>query len=214
MNISRFARLFDNIEKDGVDCHTVAKEHGNGNAIEAESGLLLYSMVHRFNPTTVVETGTHWGFSSACIACGLHDLESAYPRGRRLHTIDSSAYDGKPELLWKSIGVDSMISHYIADSRTGEANLPPNTVIDFLYLDADHSAESVVAEWEQLAPMLSRHRALVAFHDTRLDPREADGIKQILAGNMAPLPDYKFVGWLPIRNYRGIDFLLLSNEQI
>jgi len=92
----------------------------------------------------------------------------------------------------------------------------------------------VVAEWNAFAPFLNPKRCLVAFHDTRLDPREAVGVKRIhdrltlgderlflpeLRDAMTfdtgvYLPDYKYVSLMPLRNMRGLDILFLSNEEL
>jgi len=221
MNLDRFRILTEGITRDGVDCHTVGPEYGGGNAIELESGLFLYSLVRRFNPITVIETGSHWGFASSCIAAALADMEESYPLGRTLTTIDVNAYDGRARRLWERIGVGHLVRQYIGDARgwEGDKDFPKKVVqslcgrpIDFLWLDADHSAESVIAEWEQYAPCLNRQEAIVAFHDTRLDPRESEGIRQILTQNMHPLPEYRFHSYTPLRNFRGLDFLFLTNE--
>ena len=180
LQLSKLIHLTTGITADGVDCLSAPTEYGNGNAIEVESAIYLYATVLRFNPTVVVETGTHWGYSSSFILCALNDKESVYPKNRHLYTIDSSAYEGKPEKLWANLGVSHLATHFIADSRESGHLIPNDRPIDFLWLDADHSAESVVAEWEQFAPRLNPYRALIGFHDTRLDPREAEGIKQIL----------------------------------
>lgn len=221
MNLDRFRILTEGITKDGVDCHTVGEQFGGGNAIELESAIFLYGLVRRFNPVTVVETGTHHGLSSSFIASALADTEASYPLGRMLHTIDVNDYDGKARRLWERIGVSHVTRQHVGDARgwEGQADFPKTVIaalngrpIDVAYFDADHSAESVIAEWRQFAPYLNREKCLVIFHDTRLDPRESEGIRQILMGNLHPLPEYRYHSYTPLRNFRGLDFLFLTNE--
>lgn len=209
--------LFAGAEWDTVQSLTARHEVGHGNAIECESALLLYALVHRYDPITVVETGTHFGFSSAAIASALADRESFQPKGRMIHTMDMHSYDQKPEKLWDAIGVSHVVKHYIADTleKPPRQILPPLAgTVDFLWLDASHAAEDVITEFQRFAPLLNRERAIVGFHDTTLDPREAEGIRQILNGPMSPINEYKFASFVPIRNMRGIDFLFLSNEEL
>lgn len=208
MNIDRWKILLEGAEPDGCSCTTVGREYGNGNAIELETGLLLYALVRRIDPTVVVETGTHWGFSSACIASALQDMEEMYPRDRKLHTIDANDYGGKAGSLWAGIGVYQRVWPYIGDA-TAPVPLAESRPIDFLWLDADHSAEAVIAEWQQFAPRLNRKEAYVGFHDTRLDPREAEGIRRIIAEQMHPIPEYAEIHHLALRNMRGFDLFQL-----
>ncbi|NBW19240.1 MAG: class I SAM-dependent methyltransferase [Caulobacteraceae bacterium] len=211
-NLSRLAYLFSGGEWDTVSSITARHELGHGNAIETESALILYAFVQRFDPITVVETGTHYGFSSACIASALADREDIQPKGRHLHTVDKDAYQYVADRLWENIDVSHIVTHYIGDSRHTRVNV--DKPIDFLWLDASHATDDVIAEWLLYAPLLNPEKALVGFHDTTLDPREAEGIKQIFANHLNAAPSYKSGHWLPLRNMRGMDLLLLTNETL
>jgi len=93
--LNRLSVLLSEVTKDGTDTHTSKAEYGGGNSIEVDSALFLMGLVHRFNPLTIVETGTHWGFSSSFLATALAWHEESYPRQRQLHTIDVSCYEGR-----------------------------------------------------------------------------------------------------------------------
>ena len=177
-SFQRLWRLVSGARFDGVDSMIAADRDGQATAIELESGLLLYSLVRRMRPRVVVETGTHKGFSGAWIACALkdnHEMNVSIPAGH-LHTIDANRYDGVPEHLWIELEVDRYITHYIGDSHA--IPVPVSMFIDFLWLDADHSAESINAEWDYLHGRLA-DPCWVAFHDTYLDARMNRGIEII-----------------------------------
>ena len=193
----RIAVLQDGMEYDGCDCLSAAPYFGCG-PIEVETGWLLYSLVRRIKPKTIVQTGTHLGYSSAWMAIALAETHRDYPHlSGHLWSWDCGDYDKKPLSLMTHLGVQEYTTFITADSKTGD--VPEEcTPIDFLFLDADHAAESVVAEFERFGPYLSPG-ALIGFHDTRLDPREAEGVRLI----------QEQTGWQGIflRNLRGIDFL-------
>ena len=119
MNLEKWSILLRGVTKDGVDCHSVAPEYGNGYAIELETGIFLYGFVRRLNPRLIAETGTHWGFSGACMALALEDSYLDYPNNLGcLFSVDHMDYEKKPEHLWESLGVDDTVLHVIADSRS------------------------------------------------------------------------------------------------
>lgn len=204
MNFDRLKMLTTGMEYDNVDCLSPSQEHGSG-AVEVETALLLYSLIRRIKPLCVVQTGTHWGYSSGWIACALADNHTDYPdKGKpRLYTWDGNDYDGKADNLLHRLAVREYVELIIGDSRTNEpphrgldsTGLPP---IDFLFLDADHGTDAVLEEWKRFSPMLS-DGALIAFHDTRLDPREAEAVKQIQDNTLNPV--------LKLRNLRGFDLM-------
>lgn len=207
-SFQRLWRLVSGAHFDGVDSMVAADRDGQATAIELESGLFLYALVRRLRPRVVVETGTHKGFSGAWIACALkdnHEMNVSIPAGH-LHTVDANRYDGLPEYLWTELEVDRYITHYIGDSD--KIPLPVSVVINFLWLDADHSAESINAEWDHLGGHLD-DPCWVAFHDTFLDARMNKGIEIIKkkAQNSG-----KMVEHLALRNMRGFDLLQLHSK--
>lgn len=211
MNLDAWKILMEEMEPDGVDCHSAAVKYGNGSAAEIESGIFFYSLVRRYAPKVVMETGTHWGWSSACMGLGLVDNAKDYPHLRgRLYTIDSNPYEGKPEALWERIGVSPFIIHLIGNSEQWDKS-PHN--IDFLFLDADHAAEAIIRELNCFGPYLNKKRALIALHDTRLDARMSPGVKEMLKHPLLT-DNYRLISHVPWRNMRGLDMIYLSNEDL
>jgi predicted O-methyltransferase YrrM len=196
------------MELDNVSCLSPAQSLGPA-SIEVETGNLLYALSRRSKPMCVVQTGTHWGFSSAWIACALEENHINYPHfGKpRLYTWDGNDYEGRADALLHQLGVREYVELIIGDSRTNEephrgidaSGLPP---IDFLFLDADHGTDAVLEEWERFSPYLSPG-ALILFHDTRLDPREMEAVNQIEAKTGYPV--------LHLLNLRGLAIMQKPN---
>jgi cephalosporin hydroxylase len=155
------------------------------------------------NPKIILETGTHWGFSAACMALALYDNGIDYPQNQGyLVSIDHLAYDQKPERLWESIGVDHLVYHFIADSRTVEP-VPDN--IDFLWLDSDHRPAWFIAEFEHFFPYLNTRGAWIGLHDTRLDAGMSDGVDQLL--QLPQIATRYTFQHVQFRNFRGLDLI-------
>lgn len=204
MDLNKLNALLQGATMDGCDCHTASIELGNGNAIEVETAIFLYGFVRRYHPAVIVETGTHFGYSSAAIASALVDAAEDYPQQLgHLWTVDTDAYEGKPEKLWDSIGVSHAITHYVEDSRYVAAEkIPP--MISLLWLDADHSAEAIIAEFENYSPFLDPNGYIVTFHDSRLDKRLDPGIEEIkrIIRSRGQKPEH-----IAMRNFRGFDMI-------
>ena len=61
---------------------------GRFGAVNFESGLLLYALVKRFRPRSILEIGTGRGFGALCLATALRDLGGE----GRIVTVDMNAY--------------------------------------------------------------------------------------------------------------------------
>lgn len=212
MDLNAWKILMEGSVIDGVDNHTIGDAWGGGQAVELETGLFLYSLVRRLNPTTCLETGTHWGFSAACIALALKDQHKDYPHKPHpmLYTCDPAAYDQKAEALWDKIGVSDYVYHHIGESYTWEPPCPNN--VRFCWYDGDHSAKAILTEFRHFAPYYDPKRIVIGAHDVRLDRRMPTGLKQIL--DEIHLYPYKHIAHLALRNYRGADFIQMTNEPL
>lgn len=210
MDLKAWKILMEGLTPDGIDCHSYSPALGNGSTVEFETSLLLYSLVRRFNPLTICDTGTHYGVATACMALGLKDNWVDYQHKSKgtIWTVDSTDYPQSGP-LWEKLGVREFIRKWVSDSLV--APVPQD--IDLLFLDSDHKASHIIAEWNHFAPSLNRKRALVLNHDTCLDPRSGDAMREILANRLDPILEYRLVSYLPLRNMRGIDLLMLSNEE-
>lgn len=209
MNLEKWALLLAGSERDGVDCHSYSAEKGNGNSCEVETSIFLYALVRRWQPTTIVDTGTNFGVSSAVMALGLEDNWKDYqhkPRGM-VHTIDCTDYP-ENERLWTRLGLRDFIRKIVGDSR----QVPPPPHLQMLFVDADHAEEFVLEEWDHFAPAFHPKQVVILAHDTRLDEREGRALHRIVTERREPIPRYHHFAHLPLRNMRGLDLLWLSNE--
>lgn len=219
MNTEAWKILMEGVSADGVDCTTMGTEKGGGNAVELETAIFLYGLLRRENPKGFcIETGTHWGLSSAAMGLALKDAVALYDgkMATTLVTVDVGSYEGKPEALWGRIGLDN-VRHVVGDARHPETwypHLPPRSV-SFAWYDADHSAKSIIQEFEATLPYLNQTRCILGWHDTVLDRRMRLGINRIvsrLRQMQANGEGWPIVSHLPFYNMRGADFLLLTNQ--
>jgi len=178
LSFDRLYELCRGQEFDKVDATNAADLYGRDNAIEVETGILLYGLVRRIRPQLVVETGTMKGFSAAWIACGLADnfyLDTDKKPGH-LVTVDTYHYDGVPEVLWKGIRVDHFVTHLIEFSQ--HAVIPGNDPIDMLFLDADYG-DRFPAELRNFAERLAP-TCMVMIHDTKMDPKARKAAQKVV----------------------------------
>jgi predicted O-methyltransferase YrrM len=133
----------------------------------------LVSLVAAERPQRVLEIGTANGGTLFLFAW-------ASAPDARLLSLDIREYDGAHRRLFGSFGgrrrrtvVRKADSH---DSSTPDAvrqffdDLP----VDFLFIDGDHSLESVRRDYELYAPLV-RDGGLIAFHDIVEGPEELVG---------------------------------------
>ena len=174
MNLDAWRILMEGLTPDGVDCHSYSPALGNGSTAEFETSLLLYSLVRRFRPLVICDTGTNFGTATACMALALRDNWVDYQHKSKgvIHTVDSTNYP-QSEPLWEKLDVRDFIRKTVSDSLV--APVPQD--IDMLFLDSDHKASHIIAEWNHFALSLNRKRALVLNHDTQLDPRSGDAMR-------------------------------------
>ena len=213
MNLQAWSYLMEGLTKDGVDCHSMRDDLGNGNAVEWETAIFLYGLIRRINPTNIIETGRHYGLSSCMMAMALKDNYIDYPNRQpgHIYTCDPDSYNGRPEEIWAKCEVSEYITNYIGNSYSYCPKM--NGPADVIFYDADHSAEALVNEFMHFSQYMSDKKIYLLWHDGRLDPREAEGIRQIKK-DLIPLLTYKHMGHFAMRNFRGFDIIYLSNEDL
>lgn len=169
--------ILSSLSPDGwKDRWSQVNRFGGGHAVECEVGELLHSFVRATKPNVVVETGTHKGFSSLMIAAALKQNGSG-----RLYTIDLEDHGVNAELA--KFGFGSIATFIKGDGKIVIKELVSKVgAIDFLFLDADHSTESVLSEFEAGRAAL-RPGSYIAFHDSLTDVREAAAVARIVQEN-------------------------------
>lgn len=155
--------------------------------LTAPEKYLLYKLAKSLPKNTVcVEIGAYLGASSCIIASGLNDSS-------RLFSIDtwqndamiSTEAEAKDPMLLPQDTFQQFLDNvrYIGNKVTPLRGWSTDMVhhlkgyqqIGFLFIDGDHSYESVKADWHAYAPLLGIN-SIVAFHDTGW----AEGVNQII----------------------------------
>ena len=215
MDLETIKLLTDGATLDGVDCLSASVEMGNGNACEVETGIFLYALARRYKPKLVVHTGTHMGYDVSWIALGLKENGINYPHmAGYVVTADMADYEQRK--TWDRLSLYNIIS-LVGDSRVPETWGNVLHPIQWVHLDADHSEESIWLEYQALLPHMDKQKCILSTHDSRLDVRVGPGFNAVirdLEKRRAEGNGWKHIGHFPLRNLRGIDFLMLSNEDI
>jgi len=174
---------------------SVVNEFGGGWAVELEVGELLHAIVRTLKPSLIVETGTHKGFSALMMAKALQQNGSGH-----IHTVDMEDHGTKE--LFKRFGLSSVATFYKMMSVNLIRMMPKDRKIDFLWLDADHSEESVLAEIEA-ALHFFKPGSYVGFHDALVDRREDNAVKKVRAQH----PIWEYIRFF---SARGVDLMRVS----
>ena len=135
--------------------------------VELEVGQFYYSLTKLLRPTLLLETGTHFGYSSHCIADALQENGD----GGVLYTVDlvkenhlfrqTEHEDRVVFMHGNSLDID-MGSFVGRDPRRGPAGMP---IFDMLVLDADHRYGGLIGEVNRYAPHL-RVGGVMLLHDS------------------------------------------------
>lgn len=143
---------------------------------DMDQHLLTLYTIARFLPAKVaVEIGTDDGSSTIPLLLGmmendgvLYSIDPA-PCGIAKDRVNAAAMD----LRWRFI-----------NKRSADAvqDVPP--LIDLLFIDGDHSAGGVRADWENYSPLVRRN-GLVLFHDA-MNQKEFPGIYTLIETDIRP----------------------------
>jgi predicted O-methyltransferase YrrM len=121
-------------------------------------GLLLYSLVRYLRPATVVEVGTWCGYSCAWLAQGLLDNQHGH-----LVAIDDWSLSGasleETAKTMAAFGLGGVVTLRDGDSLRTEWPRPS----EFVYLDGNHSLETVAYEVDKADRLGAR---TIVLHDT------------------------------------------------
>ncbi|WP_030155368.1 O-methyltransferase [Streptomyces sp. NRRL S-244] len=111
-----------------------------------EQGVFLTLLGKMVGARRIVEVGTFTGYSTLALAAGL-------VAGGQVLTCDvSEEWTSIAQEAWKAAGVDDRIELVIAPALEMLRALPPDPVIDLVFLDADKPGYR--AYWDELVPRL------------------------------------------------------------
>ena len=126
--------------------------------LKNEYAHLLYALVKKFQPKTVLELGTCCGFSAIYMSKAAHE-ESA------IHTIEGSPETAKLAQKNFSSAHCSNIKPYVGKfSDILPTLLDTIKPLDFVFIDGHHDRDATLAYYQQIKPFLN-DKALILFDD-------------------------------------------------
>src|SRR3569833_2113028 len=102
-----------------------------GMQISQDEGALLTTLARLTNARFAVEVGVFTGYSGICLARGLA------PGGRLLACDVSAERTSVATRYWKRAGLDDRIDLRLAPAAETLRAMPPGTVVDLAFVDAD-----------------------------------------------------------------------------
>ena len=166
------------------------EDFGGNMAVELEIGELLYALVRAVKPETIIETGSHKGYSTLVIAQALAENNAGH-----LHTIDIEDF-GAYEACRK-FELSDRVTFVKARSEDAIKELVQKMPkIDLLWLDSDHSMPTVFGEIEAASPSL-KPGSYIAFHDTLTYPSENEAVAAIRKDH----PTWEYIRFMSARGF-------------
>jgi len=135
----------------------------------------IYSLVRRLKPKSVLEVGTHLGYSTIHIAYALkRNQEDGGPTGA-LTSVDVLDVNSVEDAPWLRVGAPMQPSEAIAKLGYGENVMfvasdsvafltETEQTFDLVFLDGDHAAPKVYQEIQRLQRVISPN-AVLLLHD-------------------------------------------------
>lgn len=124
--------------------------------MELESARMLYSLVGLVRPERILETGTHQGYSAALMAQALKDFNIE----GRIFTIDPFVVSH----LFENNHLHNYVTWFNKLSTEIESSDLPKS-FDLIFLDSDHTYDTLSAEIQIYEPLL-KEEGLLVLHDT------------------------------------------------
>jgi caffeoyl-CoA O-methyltransferase len=125
-----------------------------GMQIGDDEGQLLTMLARLVGARRAVEVGTFTGYSSLCIARGLE------PGGSLLCCDVSEEWTSIARRAWQRAGLADRIELRVAPAIETLRALPPDPVVDLVFIDADKPGYS--AYWDELVPRVRPGGVLLA----------------------------------------------------
>ena len=167
---------------------------GNGNNFNFERGMLLYALIAKFQPNTVLEIGTAEGYSTLCMAWAMSD----YKINGKIFTIDPKSHNQvierkirteknnetekiflSTEDLWKKFALPEWIEKIEVISKySGEVLRTKHfPKIEFCYIDGSHVYEAVKQDFFGILKLVSE-KFRILFDD--YVPNKNDGVAKVI----------------------------------
>jgi caffeoyl-CoA O-methyltransferase len=136
-----------------------------GMQIGADQGALLTMLTRLVGARRAVEVGTFTGYSSICIARGLA------PGGHLLCCDVSEEFTAIARTAWAAAGLEDVIELRLAPALETLRALPPDPVIDLVFIDADKGGYA--SYFDELLPRV-RPNGLLLVDNTLWSGRVVD----------------------------------------
>ncbi|GAA6615454.1 class I SAM-dependent methyltransferase [Scytonema sp. NUACC26] len=134
IQLVNYEKLYDKKTGGWYNFYTKGPSFGS---VELEVGRFYYAFVQMLQPKMVLETGVFNGYSTACIAAALKDLNN----GGHIFGIDPAHIHH----LWEKTDLKSLIT-WIPTLSQEAVSFIEGKIFDLLVLDSDHSYKTIM--WE------------------------------------------------------------------
>ena len=122
-----------------------------------ERGLLIYSLIRKYNVKSYLEVGFGRGYSCLCAAKGIFENG-----GGKIVTIDPYFEDGLWNQLNQIFPQEWMEMVKVVQEKSQDYLPDKKEEYDFIYIDGDHSWQGVKRDW---AATKDKYKKLMLFDD-------------------------------------------------
>lgn len=135
-----------------------------------ERGMLIYSLIRRFEIRSMLEIGFGRGYASFCAAKAMCD--AGFDDGS-IVTVDPDVNQDHLKQLAQVFPQEwfSKLNLFQGTSMDAFRKLPPDQKFELVYIDGDHRAEAVRADWEGTK---DRYTKFLLFDDYRFEDDKKD----------------------------------------
>lgn len=131
-------------------------------------------LVYTMNPTTIVELGVDWGYSTFVFGTALQDLKKRTQHEGNVYGIDIFQGDHHAghrqtyESVMKTIEDHELTQIYILKGFFTSVSKTWRRPIDILHIDGLHTYEAVHEDFTHWAPFL-KEDGIILFHDVAIE---------------------------------------------
>jgi len=190
-------------------------------------GPLLYALASQYKPRVVLELGTGRSYGSLALAYAA----SHFNFDTVIYSVDINKPDGK--INWpidegdgpaaKFLSIQEVWGKHFSTEITGKIRLITTTIckaleqwplqktgpIDFCFIDADHSYQSVKEDFRRCCPLLSPNAAVLWDDYTE---RPDYGIRKLIDRDIHPSIDINGITIIDTESYDELDSKLMSHQ--
>lgn len=149
-------------------------------SVEVEVGRLWRALTRLLRPRRVLETGTHLGYSTTCIALALREMSAIDGLSREVVSMDCAMMPH----LWEGHDVAKFVRWMHTSSidavNMRDARVFGTGMFDLLVLDSDHAYETIIFELIAFEPLL-RPGGAILLHDSLYFDGVGHAVRQLMA---------------------------------